>query len=282
MFSQCTKARRFLYHYTNRDAVLTKILPSEQLRLGTISSTNDPRDSKNWSFHLYARRGSVENSRELFNQISDQINDLILRRCKVLCLTRDDPAAYSGPLGGTNVFGVGYAQPRMWAQYSDNHTGVCLVLDWEKLSEQIAEELNPRGIVFEGPVAYANATEREVSAFDIRYNDIERIGIESVAEEMIKKHHQAYYFQKARDWEQEWEYRFVVLSRGYSSEFVSITTALRGIIVGTDFPNACIPTLRTHYERMRVPAGRINWRNGIPTLNPRLDDIFKPPKMEAG
>ena len=94
MSDDSIKAERFLYHYTSRETAMEKILPSGQLRFGTISSTNDPRESKNWSFHIYIRKGSVEDTREMYKEVAGEINDLIINRCKVLCLTRDDPSAY--------------------------------------------------------------------------------------------------------------------------------------------------------------------------------------------
>lgn len=121
-------AHKYLYHYTSREVLLEYILPSEKIKMSQFGLTNDPRESKKWSFTIVFP-GIVYplNSNEV-NSIIDKANLLVKEYCKVICFTRDDPNIEKLH-HGHKIYGRGYAHPRMWAQYAKRHTGVCIVFD---------------------------------------------------------------------------------------------------------------------------------------------------------
>lgn len=43
---------QYVYHYTRRETAFQHILPSRTIRLGPLSQTNDPRETKSWTFGL--------------------------------------------------------------------------------------------------------------------------------------------------------------------------------------------------------------------------------------
>lgn len=48
----------------------------------------------------------------------------------------------------------GYYRPRMWAQYAEQHQGVCLVFDKEKLLKCFEKSLSAKGDLYYGEVDY--------------------------------------------------------------------------------------------------------------------------------
>ena len=43
---------RYVYHYTSRDTALQHILATGKIRLGSLSKTNDPHETKSWRFGI--------------------------------------------------------------------------------------------------------------------------------------------------------------------------------------------------------------------------------------
>lgn len=41
---------RYVYHYTTRDVALQHVLSMRKVRLGPLTKTNDPRETKSWKF----------------------------------------------------------------------------------------------------------------------------------------------------------------------------------------------------------------------------------------
>src|SRR5206468_3476892 len=99
-------------------------LKDNTLRFGRLADTNDPRESKEWSFSL----GTNENRdlgkyhmQDLSRWLSSALKDNTRLAC--FCLDR-------APLTGDHTVDIlnrGFARARMWAQYADKHAGVCQV-----------------------------------------------------------------------------------------------------------------------------------------------------------
>ena len=85
------------------------------LRLSTFKNLNDLNEADvncEWS--------------DSFNYI--RIKDHIQKHCKLISFSQN--YVYN------NVsYEAGYNHPRMWAQYANNNTGVCIVIDENKLKE---------------------------------------------------------------------------------------------------------------------------------------------------
>ena len=62
----------------------------------------------------------------------------------------------------------GYARPRMWEQYGDNHRGVCLVFDKAELHATVMPQLEALGPHWHGAVTYSNAAIQEGSTTGFR------------------------------------------------------------------------------------------------------------------
>ncbi len=141
-----------VFHYTTNCSAL-KILTGKQLRLGQYGYTNDPRETKE---RLFLPTFDTTNyDYEIGNRIFQEINKIIHNEWKILCVTTNHPkleAAKSEQekkeIREANPFLSGNARPRMWAQYAENHQGVCMKLNGEKLDQKIAEQLEETSTIF--------------------------------------------------------------------------------------------------------------------------------------
>ena len=166
-----------LCHYTKKDIALEKILFEKKIRFGLIGLTNDPKESK-WSpkAFMYPKSSglTLEETSEVFNE-SERISK---EEWKVLCMTKHLPKRkYREPMKNEIMakFRHGYSRPRMWAQYADNHSGVCLIFDGKELHKKIEHELHDCCKIFQGAVTYKNYGSY-VSEF-IEYSDIVQYGL---------------------------------------------------------------------------------------------------------
>jgi len=118
-----------LFHYTSRAKALEHILPTGRLRFGRLPRTHDPREFAPVWFGIAGFVGEDDEltTRSPFELI-EEAQDLLRGSVHVLCFTEDQPSR-SGLHRG---YGNGPLRARMWAQYSDNHTGVCLCFDGDR------------------------------------------------------------------------------------------------------------------------------------------------------
>ncbi len=242
-----------VYHYTHCDTTTERILPTMSVRMASFERLNDPREAKTWPFNFYARTATGF-SADLFRAATE----FVTKRSFILSCSRNRPDARPGDL-----FGLGLAHPRMWAQYADGHQGVCLAFDREELNAAILRAAGGRA-VFSGPVEYLDSLHGRSSLaggpYDIAYlEDVGAAGLEAVMEPHIARFRNELFFTKHFDWRDEWEYRWVVRSEEDSPLFVPIDTALKAVLVGQDCPPQQVTRLVDACKVSRVGVHRVFW-----------------------
>jgi len=73
-----------LYHYCKFLTFIEKILPNNQLKLGLLKFTNDPRESKNIVFS----KTTFYDGPFIKNEV---LTDFVRDKCKVLCFLEINP-----------------------------------------------------------------------------------------------------------------------------------------------------------------------------------------------
>lgn len=116
-----------LYHFTSLDTLLKYILPTKTLKSNSLGKMNDPRESHDWAF------GSVNLPlEELFpGYYSDKTHidcqlkfgRIVKDRLQVVCFSGAQKKGWNNEM--------------MWAHYGDEHKGVCLEFNEEKLIQAI-------------------------------------------------------------------------------------------------------------------------------------------------
>lgn len=258
-------AHRYVSHYTSADVFLEHVLPSMALRMSRFGNVNDPRESREWLCALTVPNELMHKEWDVL-AISDRFTSFMKANAKLLCVTRDDPQLEPNRSG--YLYGRSYAHPSMWDRYANNHSGVCLMLDTDKLAEAVAEAALGRGEVLHIGVSYEDMPETESSAYLLSAEDLDARGEQQVFADHQRKHHGALYFWKARDWASEFEYRWVLLDGSPDDVFVDIRRCLKGVIFGEGFPMDNFDMVQKAFAQDQVVFARMRYRNGHPVVLP--------------
>lgn len=222
----------YIYHYTSTDILIKYILPQKQLRFSKINSTNDPEETR---FHVMQYHDDLNLGPNFIRDKLEKtitISRGITEHIKLLCFSQDDD---SFDISNGLFSDKGFARPRMWAQYAQNHRGVCLVFDKEKLIEKFNSDFEYY-LHFCDDVSY-DPIIKQLSLPEYEYAQIGlaselQKSAEQIIEDRIKKYHKIYYFSKHKDWQTEKEFRFVIRDEIHSETFLSIDGTLAYIILG--------------------------------------------------
>lgn len=224
----------YLYYYTSSETAL-KILESGAIRLGCYRNTNDPKESKDWHFSVgVSERSSMDHSTAL--AMSDWLSSTIKSTARLACFCTDSP-----PLTGNHlndIFKRGYCKPRMWAQYGDNHSGVCLIFrinDFLEATRLRFDKTTPR---FYGEVQYVNRPivpnlfSLKEQQYMIDLESFEAVGRDQYLLHHAVTHRNRLFFEKMTDWENEREWRFVALISGDEDVYIPFQNSLAGVMFG--------------------------------------------------
>ena len=135
----------------------------------------------------------------------------IKEKCRIICFSQNYDIKGFGQ-EGTN-------HPAMWAHYTDNSNGVCIVIDKEAFISKNKDIFENHFYKFE----------------DVEYNlfntpDDEKIDFEAETEqEFIKKNWKPLFFLKHKDWENEDEHRLFIMD--YDGK-LSIDGCIKYIVLG--------------------------------------------------
>ena len=268
-----TDSKQYLYHYTKAVVATDYILKDFTLRLSSFTKTNDPKETKPWEFSL--SNGSVEQlSSYKLAPFTKKLNGALKSRTKILCFSQDYPN-----LSGYHISDIsfrGFARPRMWSHYAEDHKGVCLVFDRKKL------DLNFNSLVYEeplgifGPVEYRDGS--PMDSFSINVRKLEQRGFDEFCWDYIKGHHKILFFQKMTDWATENEYRYLIFREDSEDLLLPIDGALRGVIVGEDASQDSIDKIFELVASKGAEIMGLKWKNGSPWYdygNPTFVPAFR-------
>lgn len=257
-FEQLQHASRdtFLHHYTKLATAVEHILAHQELRLGRFRDTNDPREYKKFNVRMAGR----DLGHDVYEQVVRLADEMLKDTWGLACLTMDNPSA-TEPV---NTWDRGWARSRMWAQYGENHGGVCLVFDRQEMVREVVDQLDAEGDAGHGPVRYENSA--ALNAFVIDANRVDPANPLIAVTNQMWAHHEELFLLKARDWETEYEYRFLLRRQEPSPFSATVRSSLRGLVLGDVVSEAYRPSIDALCETLQIGASRIVWNNGTPSL----------------
>ncbi len=264
-----------LYHFTKKDTALEKILFERKIKLGQLRYTNDPKETKKLSISLSYTPDQNKTSPKWAMKVLDEAERVFKDEWNVLCMTKNLPKR---KYKGTNKSLVkehsryGYAHPKMWAHYSENHTGICLVFDGKKLHSNISSALKNRCKIFSGPVNYKDYSVTYANSLDDSY--IDKYGLIEGVRRYFFTNYQELFLTKHPDWESEAEFRWLIHNSANTPEYVSIEGAIKAVLVGSEFPQVYEIVLKEMCKDLKISAGRIIWHNGMPIAT--FGSIYEP------
>jgi len=258
----------YLYHYTSAKTLVEEILPSSTIKLGPFAETNDPRESKDWIFGFGTNTGWEGMSEEIERSIGQEITTL-KETTKVLCLSKDDDRKTGYNTNHLHYWG--FCRPRMWAQYGDKHSGVCLVFGRKELEDAIVATLVDKGLLFSGDVVYQDGSYSKAMrnrAFILDADLAREKGVKAAVQTHLQRHWKDLFLEKAEDWRDEHEYRWIFNDGKPGAAYNTIWGALKAIVLGSDFQQAQWGD-PYHFKRYYdLKAAKLSWRNGIPQMYP--------------
>ena len=263
MIEGVTDPTQYLYHYTSSPAALTHILKSRMLRFGSYTGTNDPKEAKTWQFDL-GTNGDRDLGAYKMSEESAWLSGQLKSRARLLCFCMD-----RSPLSGIHmddIFNRGFCKPRMWAQYGEKHSGVCLVFDREQLTAAIDKQVAASHLVISGAVEYVDRrivrNLYEDQQYTINTDVLEEVGREAYPKLHLKTHYRRLFFEKMTDWRDECEWRWVAFANSDQAVYVAYQNALVGIMFGEDTPEKTIQDIMDLPGAFRYMG--LKWKNCSP------------------
>lgn len=263
-----------LCHYTKKDIAIEKILYEGKIKFNQIGHTNDPKESIiNLSISYFPSLGE-KNAVGYYFLLSNEFQKIQKEEWKVLCMTMHSSKKKNQD-EITSKFQYGWNRPAMWAHYAENHSGVCIIFDGNKLFKNIKSDLSQHEL-FPKKVSYKKPF-TQINYYDgfqkIIKEQPETGDLRDEIRKYLKEKRNEYFFSKFSTWKDESEYRFLVHSTSTNDEFVNVHGTIKSILVGSNFPDVYVPSIKEIAIKLDVSVGRMLWINGIP--NPQFGSIHK-------
>lgn len=258
---------QYLYHYTKSETLLKNILPSHSFRLGCMAKTNDPRESKDWLFGFGTNGDFSSLSDTEWARLKQEATRMAKQNSKLACFTTDSEKAVGMAIN--TIWERGFCMPRMWAQYANNHSGICLIIDRDEFRSCIAQSCPNETDLFEDYVQYKNRSQAPSLAnnpFIINYDFLKVAGTENAVQAHVRHFQKELFFEKSIDWSQEREFRWLMWDQVHNEHFVPLGNSLKGIVLGGSFPDEKLHELKLFSEKLKIAVGQLNWKNGVPEL----------------
>jgi hypothetical protein len=232
MFQHLKDEDKYLYHYTSIDKATDFILKDKTLMFNSLRGTNDPKEFKNWKFDFHIgdqTAPSYDESVKLWEIISEEVKS----KCKVLCFSKDKPGL--GDDFFNDIYLRGFAKSRMWAQYGDNHKGVCLIFNKQMIEDHISEQFDLISDLYAANIQYKNRPLKGdifKSPYTLHYPLLKELGVTEYVKRHIYTHNGELIFEKSLDWRDEEEYRYMMLINKAENQYLKYGDALCGVVFG--------------------------------------------------
>ena len=244
-----------LYHFTKTETALRYILPKEiiskesRLRMNNVGLMNDPKENLSYVTNTDE---SIINPIDGYKIKGDSylIANHIRNESQVLCFSIDKEK------DGSNI--NGYQLQRMWSQYGENCSGICIVLDYEKFIVSNKQQIEEYGIkddyVSYNNRNYLNIPSRKHGKKVNKNGKDNSISIKDLWEDSKKdeKFIKERFFTKNMDWEGESEYRFFAFSNMNENIFLDISSSIEMIILGFNFSKHYLPSLEYLVDKEKI------------------------------
>jgi len=203
-----------IYHYTKLSTAIELILPSMTLRTNFLNKMNGPKENQLWAFdsanvpyeELYPDSNYEADPVQAHFDRRYRFGEEIKSRIQSLCFVNSEQ--YEG-----------FKNEMMWAQYAENHKGICLEID----TELFIKENDHIDIFKFQNMQYSHKNDEFV------YWKREMSKNENI-EQYINSNYEALFLSKSHYWEKEFEKRLLIKSDNYCH--LSIKGSLTGIYYG--------------------------------------------------
>lgn len=178
-----------IYHYTKASTAIDYILYNQQLRFSNSLSSSDPIESRKASRSIVYngeqanRKQTVKEVEEvnLLDSFIENLETTFLQIC--FCKNSMNDDIDSIPRFKGYEESLGFTKLRMWDQYADRYSGVCIAFSKDKLLE-----LNKSLDIYSKDIEYCNFQDIwKKKIGDIQGNHLINVGLDSYKEQIKKK-----------------------------------------------------------------------------------------------
>ncbi len=182
-----------LYHYTKYNTLIECILPTMKLKLSSLLNTNDPTEGS---------------PKFVYGEPNPTIHNMEqeIERPKAIYFNEYKKYKFVSFCGNKNNI-EGWRISSMWAHYAQNHKGVCIEIDTDKLI--IPDTIKGYWIDYDGKLPPPFTREQNI-------------------EQYFQNNDKYILFTKSPEWEYEQEFRFI----SSSEDYLDITGAITHIYCG--------------------------------------------------
>jgi hypothetical protein len=236
---------QYLFHYT-KSIILEKILKEQTLLFNTIDKTNDPYKNKKFDFYNKKEKfGYIEDDDDLQTFYFKNYTNMKNRIVKTISFSIGE---FDKKITGNNR--PGYIYPRMWSQYGDNSRGVCFVFDKDLLIKELQLKLKSDFEIFYDNIEYIdifdnNHSQNISNLIKNRNKEIFTYNKDPNKRKLLVKDMQEnihqYFFVKDRDWEEEREFRILIINKINNNDTepklikLNMSKILKYIILGENY-----------------------------------------------
>ncbi len=201
-----------IYHYTKASTAIDFILYNNQLRFNKARNSIDPIESRKAErrtvyYDAEVDKHKSEDHSQDVNELHNFLEDLE-ERFNLICFCKnrvgEDFASkyYVSPFEGHEEL-FGFTKLRMWDQYADEFSGVCIAFSKEKILSLNNEKFD----LIEDDVKYLSFQELRLKKIDdIQGNHLVNVGKEKY-EKQLQQSARESFFYKHFDYSGENEYR---------------------------------------------------------------------------
>ncbi|MFA6335958.1 MAG: DUF2971 domain-containing protein [Bacteroidales bacterium] len=200
-----------VYHYTKASTAIDHILFYNQLKFNNVRKLIDPIESK--PAHRICAGSLGVNCEKISESDLNDLLDFVINIENSICqisfckneMGQDfESPFYRGDIEGNEEY-FGFTKPRMWEQYANNYSGVCIAFSKKKLLA-----LNNKSHeLIDGDVEYITNSQLKYSKMgDINLDFLLEKGLEEYKKEAEKKIMSGLFY-KHKDYIGENEYRIV-------------------------------------------------------------------------
>ncbi|MFH1288222.1 MAG: DUF2971 domain-containing protein [bacterium] len=253
-----------VFHYTRRTTALEKILFEDCFKFSSLMNGNDPYEYKSKMIGAVGCGWNDIVEKEI-HKTCRMVDKLLLKNTSFLscCANTIDE--------NNSLINHGCLKSRMWSQYGENHEGICLVFLKEKLLRLIYENYKKdEYLIYNGDVDYRECINDYGGHNSLHINGntfSDSITPMDIAINHIDRYHEKLLFRKQLDYEDEQEYRIVLLQKKDKIDSVSVpkfdvSKCLVGIILGDRFPDVYKPTIEKICKDMNLLYRNLHWERG--------------------
>lgn len=243
----------YLYCYKSEKTSIYS-LANRALRFSPLGSLNDPIENTLLTSYLDTDSRFTKEQIPEYNYI---LNNVAKRYCdsfiKTLsfCQSSDPDNSTLLPISHK-----GYMKFSMWSQYADVGKGACIILDKTKITEEFNNLLKRERIFGKyGDVSYTENFDHHM-AFSFNYDEINMLKNDSrKLKYKIERYYKEYFFKKRKDWSNEREYRYLIISDRI--QFLDITNSIAGIVFGYNATNQFINFIEKLDHFKQIPKDKI-------------------------